>query len=132
MIQESGLVDVSLTMTSVDVLRGALATSHGKVNPGVALKDLWAAYRLAASQNPFLRVVKERRGIYRMPEPKILSGSTYADLGFELDADTGHVIAMCAIDNLMKGASGSAVQCMNLMFGLDETLGLEFFGLHLL
>jgi LysW-gamma-L-alpha-aminoadipyl-6-phosphate/LysW-L-glutamyl-5-phosphate reductase len=129
-IQESGLVDVSLTMTSVDVVRGALATAHGKVKPGVALKDLWAAYRLAANQNPFLRVVKERRGIYRVPEPKILSGSNYADLGFELDADTGHVIAMCAIDNLMKGASGSAVQCMNLMFGLDETLGLEFFGLH--
>lgn len=129
-IQESGLEDISLTMTSVDVVRGALATAHGKVKPGVALKDLWAAYRLAASQNPFLRVVKERRGIYRVPEPKILSGSNYADLGFELDADTGHVVAMCAVDNLMKGASGSAVQCMNLMFGLEETLGLEFFGLH--
>ena len=40
------------------------------------------------------------------------------------------VIAICAIDNLMKGAAGSAVQCMNIMLGLDETLGLEFFGLH--
>ena len=41
-----------------------------------------------------------------------------------------HVVTICAIDNLMKGAAGSAVQCMNLMFGLEETLGLEFSGLH--
>jgi N-acetyl-gamma-glutamyl-phosphate/LysW-gamma-L-alpha-aminoadipyl-6-phosphate reductase len=74
--------------------------------------------------------VKEQRGIYRVPEPKILAGSNYADLGFELDERNGHVVAMCAIDNLMKGASGSAVQCMNLMMGWDETLGLEFMGLH--
>jgi N-acetyl-gamma-glutamyl-phosphate/LysW-gamma-L-alpha-aminoadipyl-6-phosphate reductase len=47
-----------------------------------------------------------------------------------LDDDTGHVVSICAIDNLMKGASGSAVQCMNLMLGLDETTGLEFMGLH--
>jgi len=47
-----------------------------------------------------------------------------------LDESTGHIVAMCAIDNLMKGASGSAVQCMNLMMGWDEALGLEFVGLH--
>ncbi len=129
-IQELGLTNVSLTMTSVDIVRGVLATVHGKVKPGVVLKDLWKAYRECASQNPFIRVVKEGRGVYRVPEPKILAGSNYADLGFELDAETGHVISICAIDNLMKGASGSAVQCMNLMLGLDETLGLEFPGLH--
>ena len=77
-----------------------------------------------------MRVVKEQRGVYRVPEPKVLSGSNYADLGFELDESTGHVVALCAIDNLMKGAAGSAVQCMNLMLGLDETTGLEFAGLH--
>ena len=129
-IQELGLSRVSLTMTSVDLVRGALATAHGTVKPGTALKDLWQAYRAAAEANPFLRVVKERRGIYRVPEPKILAGSNYADLGFDLDPETGHVIAICAIDNLMKGASGSAVQCMNLAMGFEETLGLEFPGLH--
>ena len=129
-IQEMGVKDISLTMTAVDLVRGALATVHTKVKEGVANKDLWKAYRAVLNENPFLRVVKEQRGIYRVPEPKILAGSNYADLGFELDASSGHIVAMCAIDNLMKGASGSALQCMNLMMGWDETLGLEFMGLH--
>ena len=131
-IQEMGIdaSHVSLTMTAVDLVRGVLATAHAKVKPGVANKDLWKAYRAAANENPFIRVVKEQRGIYRVPEPKILAGSNYADVGFELDESSRHIVAMCAIDNLMKGASGSAVQCMNLMMGWDETLGLEFFGLH--
>ncbi|GAB4578995.1 MAG: N-acetyl-gamma-glutamyl-phosphate reductase [Anaerolineales bacterium] len=129
-IQELGLTNVSLTMTSVDIVRGVLATAHATVKPGVTTKDLWKAYRAVANENPFIRIVKEQRGIYRVPEPKILAGSNYADLGFELDESNGHVVAMCAIDNLMKGASGSAVQCMNLMLGLDETTGLEFMGLH--
>ena len=129
-IQEMGVTNVSLTMTAVDLVRGVLATAHAKVKQGVITKDLWKAYRGVANENPFVRVVKEQRGIYRVPEPKILAGSNYADLGFELDESNGHIVAMCAIDNLMKGASGSAVQCMNLMMGWEETLGLEFMGLH--
>jgi N-acetyl-gamma-glutamyl-phosphate/LysW-gamma-L-alpha-aminoadipyl-6-phosphate reductase len=129
-IQELGVKDVSLTMTAVDLVRGVLATAHTKVKFGVATKDLWKAYRAVANENPFIRVVKEQRGIYRVPEPKIVVGSNYADIGFELDETTGHIVSICAIDNLMKGASGTAVQCMNLMMGWDETLGLEFMGLH--
>lgn len=129
-IQEMSVKDVSLTMTAVDLVRGVLATAHAKVKPGVVTKDLWKAYRAVANENPFLRVVREQRGIYRVPEPKILAGSNYADLGFELDESNGHIVAMCAIDNLMKGASGTAVQCMNLIMGWEETLGLEFSGLH--
>jgi [amino group carrier protein]-6-phospho-L-2-aminoadipate/5-phospho-L-glutamate reductase len=129
-IQEMDLVNISLTMTSVDLVRGVLATVHGLVRQGVTVKDLWKAYRAVVADNPFIRIVKEQRGIYRVPEPKILAGSNYADLGFELDETNGHVVSMCAIDNLMKGAAGSAVQCMNLMFGLDETAGLDFPGLH--
>jgi N-acetyl-gamma-glutamyl-phosphate/LysW-gamma-L-alpha-aminoadipyl-6-phosphate reductase len=129
-IQELGLQNVALTMTSVDLVRGVLATAHATIRPGVTTKDLWKAYRLAAAENPFLRVVREQRGIYRVPEPKVLAGSNYADLGFELDETNGHVVSICAIDNLMKGASGTAVQCMNLMLGFDETMGLEFPGLH--
>lgn len=129
-IQEMGIQDVSLTMTAVELVRGVLATAHAKVKPGVANKDLWKAYRATANENPFVRVVKEQRGIYRVPEPKILAGTNYADLGFELDESNGHIVAMCAIDNLMKGAAGSAVQCLNLMMGWEETQGLEFVGLH--
>jgi [amino group carrier protein]-6-phospho-L-2-aminoadipate/5-phospho-L-glutamate reductase len=129
-IQELCVREVSLTMTAVDLVRGVLATVHAKVKQGVTSKDLWKAYRAIANDNPFVRIVKEQRGIYRVPEPKILAGSNYADLGFELDESGGHVVSICAIDNLMKGAAGSAVQCMNLMMGWEETLGLEFAGLH--
>jgi LysW-gamma-L-alpha-aminoadipyl-6-phosphate/LysW-L-glutamyl-5-phosphate reductase len=129
-IQELGLRNVSLTMTSVDLVRGVLATAHVTLPSGIPTKDLWKAYREVANENPFIRIVKEQRGIYRVPEPKVLAGSNYADLGFDLDEKAGHVVAMCAIDNLMKGAAGSAVQCMNLMLGLDETTGLDFPGLH--
>jgi N-acetyl-gamma-glutamyl-phosphate/LysW-gamma-L-alpha-aminoadipyl-6-phosphate reductase len=129
-IQEMGVTDVSLTMTAVDLVRGVLATVHTRALPGVATKDLWKAYRAAANENPFIRVVKEQRGIYRVPEPKIVAGSNYADIGFELDESSGHIVSMCAIDNLMKGASGTAVQCLNLMMGWDEVTGLDFAGLH--
>jgi N-acetyl-gamma-glutamyl-phosphate/LysW-gamma-L-alpha-aminoadipyl-6-phosphate reductase len=129
-IQEMGASRVSLTMTSVDLVRGVMATAHSAVKPGVTTKDLWKAYRSVVNENPFLRLVKEARGIYRVPEPKILCGSNYADLGFDLDETCGHVVSMCAIDNLMKGAAGTAVQCMNLMQGWDECDGLDFPGLH--
>ena len=129
-MQELCLENVHLTMTSVDLVRGALAAAHAFVRPGVAEKDLWRAYRAWAEAEPFVRVVKDKRGIYRVPEPKILAGSNYADVGFELDPSSGRVVLMAAIDNLMKGASGSAVQAMNLMLGFEETAGLEFSGLH--
>ncbi len=129
-IQELGLPNVHLTMTSVDLVRGALAAAHASVKPGVTEKDLWRAYRGWVEAEPFVRLVKDKRGIYRVPEPKILAGSNFADVGFELDAAHNRVVAMAAIDNLMKGAAGSAVQAMNLICGFDEAAGLGFCGLH--
>ena len=121
---------VHLSATAVDNVRGVLATAHVFVKPGVEEKDLFKAYRQTYRDEPFVRIVKERAGLYRYPEPKILSGSNYADVGFELDPATGRVVAMAAIDNLMKGAAGSAVQAMNLLCGWEETAGLTFAGLH--
>jgi N-acetyl-gamma-glutamyl-phosphate/LysW-gamma-L-alpha-aminoadipyl-6-phosphate reductase len=129
-IQELNLTDVHLTITSVDLVRGALAAAHCFAKPGVTEKDLWRAFRGFAKEEPFIRIVKEKTGVHRVPDPKILAGSNYADVGFELDPETGRIVAMAAIDNLMKGASGSAVQAMNVMFGFEETTGLEFSGLH--
>ncbi len=129
-MQELGMNNVHLTMTSVDLVRGALAAAHAFVKPGVTEKDLWKAYRDFAETEPFVRLVKDRRGIYRVPEPKILAGTNFVDIGFDLDPETGHLICMAAIDNLMKGASGSAVQAMNIMCGFEETAGLGFCGLH--
>lgn len=120
-----------LSVTAVELVRGALATAHIFLrDPQLTEKDLWAAYRAAYTSEPFVRIVKERQGLYRYPEPKILAGSNYADVGFELDPASGRVVALCAIDNLMKGAAGSAVQCLNIMCGWDETCGLTFSGLH--
>ena len=129
-IQEMGLANVHLTMTSVDMVRGALAAAHAFVKPGVSEKNLWKAYRAVAAAEPFIRLVKDKRGIYRVPEPKILAGTNYADIGFEFDAESGRVISIVAIDNLMKGAAGSAVQSMNILFAFPETSGLDFCGLH--
>lgn len=128
--QELQLENVHLTMTSVDLVRGALAAAHAFVLPEVTEKQLWAVYRQWAASEPFVRLVKDRRGIYRVPEPKILAGSNFVDVGFEFDADHNRVVSMAAIDNLMKGAAGSAVQSMNLMCNFDEIEGLDFPGLH--
>ncbi len=121
---------VHLSATAVDNVRGVLATAHLFAKPGVTEKDLWKAYRQIYRNEPFIRIVKESTGIYRYPEPKILAGSNYADVGFEFDPSTLRIVALGAIDNLMKGAAGTAVQCMNLMHGFDETAGLGFPGLH--
>lgn len=128
--QELGLTNVHLSITSIEMVRGVLATAHCFLKSGTTEKDLWRAYRSTYKDEPFVRIVKDKQGIYRYPEPKILSGSNYADVGFEFDETTGRTVALCAIDNLMKGAAGSAVQAMNLMCGFAETEGLDFVGLH--
>jgi N-acetyl-gamma-glutamyl-phosphate/LysW-gamma-L-alpha-aminoadipyl-6-phosphate reductase len=77
--QELNLSDVHLTITSVDIIRGSLAAAHVFVKPGVVEKDLWRVYRDWSESEPFIRLVKDRRGIYRVPEPKILAGTNYAE-----------------------------------------------------
>ncbi len=128
--QELGLNNIHMSITSVDLVRGALAAAHVFVNGTLTEKDLWKAYRSAFRDEPFIRIVKDKGGIYRYPEPKILAGSNYADVGFELDAENRRVVSICAIDNLMKGAAGSAVQSMNVMCGFEEKTALDFPGLH--
>ncbi len=128
--QELGLTNVHLSITSIEMVRGVLATAHCFLKAGATEKDLWRAYRSTYKDEPFVRIVKDKTGIYRYPEPKILAGSNYADVGFEIDEATGRAVSLCAIDNLMKGAAGSAVQAMNLMCGFAERAGLEFAGLH--
>jgi N-acetyl-gamma-glutamyl-phosphate/LysW-gamma-L-alpha-aminoadipyl-6-phosphate reductase len=128
--QVTGLADVQLSVTGVEIVRGVLATAHLWTTQPLTERDLWRAFRQAYHDEPFVRIVHERTGIHRHPEPKILTGSNYADVGFALDGDGKRVVTLCALDNLMKGAAGTAVQCMNLMMGWPETTGLEFPGLH--
>lgn len=123
-------LEVHLSITAVELVRGALATCHVWVRTPLSERELWRAYRAAYSDEPFVRIVHERSGIYRHPEPKLLAGSNYVDVGWALDEHSGRVVALAALDNLQKGAAGSAVQCLNLMHDLPETLGLECIGLH--
>jgi len=121
---------VHFSATAIEAVRGILATAHAFVRPGVDEKDLWRAFRATYGDEPFLRIVKDRQGIYRYPEPKILAGTNFCDVGFEKDARGNRVVVMAALDNLMKGAAGNGVQAMNVACGLPETTGLDFPGLH--
>jgi N-acetyl-gamma-glutamyl-phosphate/LysW-gamma-L-alpha-aminoadipyl-6-phosphate reductase len=121
---------IAFSATAVELVRGVLITAHVFVNEMVDERTLWRLYREAYQHEPFIRLVKERNGVYRYPEPKILAGSNYCDIGFELDAEQQRVVVIAALDNLMKGAAGNAVQALNCMCGWDETSGLTFPGLH--
>ncbi len=121
---------VDLSVTSVELVRGVLATAHVYVKEPLEDKDLWKIYRQRYASEPFVRIVKERTGIFRYPEPKLLAGTNFADVGFAADPRGGRVVALCAIDNLVKGAAGNGVQAMNVALGLDEQAGLGFTGLH--
>jgi len=124
--------DLAFSVTAIELVRGALVTAHCTLTREVEEKELWRLYRAAYGEEPFVRIVKQKTGIFRYPEPKILAGSNYCDVGFEVDPDssTRRVVVVAALDNLMKGAAGSAVQSLNLMLGFDETTGLGFPGLH--
>ncbi len=118
------------SVTSVSIVRGALATCHCLLEEDLAEKDVWQFYREDYGAELFIRLVRAKRGIHRYPEPKILTASNYCDIGFEIDAGNKRLVVIAAIDNLMKGAAGSAVQAMNLMYHWPEDLGLGFPGLH--
>jgi len=118
------------SITAVGIVRGALATCHCLLHEELDEREVWRIYREDYGEEPFVRLVRAKRGIYRYPEPKILSGSNYCDIGFVADAGQRRLVVVAAIDNLMKGAAGNAVQTMNVMYGWPETLGLEFPGLH--
>ncbi|MGI0155510.1 MAG: N-acetyl-gamma-glutamyl-phosphate reductase [Thermoplasmata archaeon] len=127
--QETGL-RVALSCHAVEAVRGILATCHGFVSGPLDEKELWRIYRSAYGTEPFVRIVHESDGIHREPEPKGLSGTNFCEVGFAPDPHASRVVAIAAIDNLMKGSAGNAVQCLNVRAGLPEATGLDFLGLH--
>jgi N-acetyl-gamma-glutamyl-phosphate/LysW-gamma-L-alpha-aminoadipyl-6-phosphate reductase len=130
MVQELGADSIHFSATSIEMVRGILATCHVFLVEPLEEKQVWKIYREDYESEPFIRIVKERTGIHRYPEPKLLVGTNYCDIGFERDIASNRLVVMSAIDNLMKGAAGQAVQVFNLMHGLPETAGLGFPGLH--
>lgn len=131
--QETGLA-VRMSATGVEAVRGVQVVCRaplGPIDPEPPLEHrIRAIYRQAYADEPFVRVVAGKRGRYRLPEPKPLLGSNFCDVGFAVDAEAGEVVLVAALDNLVKGGAGNAVQSMNLRHGWPERTGLEFPGLH--
>jgi N-acetyl-gamma-glutamyl-phosphate reductase len=101
--------------------RGILATCYASLRSGVDAAGIQAAYEKYYQDEYFIRLL----GKDSFPETRWVEGSNFVDIGFTVDERTGRVIAASAIDNLVKGAAGQAVQNMNLLFGLEENTGLK-------
>ena len=114
-------VVLNFTPHLVPMNRGILATEYAKLTKDVSWEDVKAVYDKYYASEKFVRVLDQDV----CPETKWVEGSNYVDIGFKIDPRTNRIIMMGAIDNLVKGAAGQAVQNMNLMFGLEESEGLD-------
>jgi N-acetyl-gamma-glutamyl-phosphate reductase (EC 1.2.1.38) len=114
-------VVVQFTPHLMPMVRGILATAYAKMrDPGLVSDDLLTIYKVFYRHAPWVRVMP--KGVY--PQTKWAAGTNLCYLGLQVDQRTGRVIVVSAIDNLMKGQASQAVQCLNIMMGWDETLGL--------
>ncbi len=123
-------VKVSMSAHAVNMVRGILVTSHVFTAGAVKPIDVWKAYRSMYTGSYFVRLVRDKNGPFRLPDPKLVIGSNFCDVGFEIEERTGRLVALSATDNLVKGAAGNAIQSMNLMLGFDEKTGLAMAPLH--
>ena len=114
-------VVISFTPHLVPMNRGILVTAYASLTKEVTWEEVRAAYDKYYANEKFVRVLE--KDVY--PETKWVEGSNYVDIGFKIDPRTNRIIMMGAIDNLVKGAAGQAVQNMNLIFGLPESEGLD-------
>ena len=126
-VQELGLPQERFTMgvTAVELVRGIQCLAHVKLARRVREADIWKLYRAAWAGEPFVSFTPAKPAHFRIPDPRFVIGSNRVLTGFMLAEDGERMIAASAIDNLMKGAAGSAVQSANIMFGLPEPEGLE-------
>lgn len=119
-------VTINFTPHLVPMNRGILVTEYASLKKKAdgslpSYEEIRAAYDKYYAEEKFVRVLD--KGV--CPETKWVEGSNYVDIGFVVDERTGRIIMMGALDNLVKGAAGQAVQNMNLLFGLPESEGLE-------
>jgi N-acetyl-gamma-glutamyl-phosphate reductase len=119
-------VTVSFTPHLAPLTRGILTTCTATLFSRRSTAEILGRYRRFYQERPFVRVLPE--GV--LPETKHVLHANLCDIGVVSDARTGRVVVVSAIDNLVKGASGQAVQCFNVMMGLDERLGLWVPGLY--
>lgn len=115
---DGSLKSISFTPHVIPSVRGILTTAHIFVKKQLSEEDVSAIYSDFYMDKPFIRLIK---GI---PMLGNVRGSNFCDIGFEVEKGSDRIVVISAIDNLVKGASGQAIQNMNLMFGLPETTGL--------
>ncbi len=113
-------VSITFVPHLVPMTRGMLTTIYATPASRLTKQDIMDCYRKAYHQRPFIRLCPEGR----LPDTLHVRGTNFCDIGFELDEKNNRLILISAIDNLVKGAAGQAVQNMNLMLGFDETAGL--------
>ncbi|MGH9923659.1 MAG: N-acetyl-gamma-glutamyl-phosphate reductase, partial [Nitrososphaerales archaeon] len=123
-------VRISMTPHAVNIVRGILCTNHTFLKKQITVQELWKMYRAMYKGEPFIRFIRDTKGLYKYPDPKFVVGSNFCDIGFDIDEKNSRLVALSASDNLMKGAAGSAVQCMNVMHGFDESDGLRYTPVH--
>jgi len=123
-------VTVAFTPHAVNMVRGILSTIHVFPKTPLTSKDIWKTLRSTYEGEPFIRFVKYQKGPYQLPDPKVTMGTNFCDIGFELDPHANRLLLFSAIDNMVKGASGQGVQCLNIMMGIDENTGLKSTGFH--
>ncbi len=118
-----GRDDLKLIFTPhlVPMNRGILVTAYANLAKDVTYEDVKAAYDKYYDKEYFVRVLPKDV----CPETRWVEGSNFVDIGFKIEPRTNRIIAMGALDNLVKGAAGQAVQNMNLLFGFDENEGLK-------
>ncbi|HOF04764.1 MAG TPA: N-acetyl-gamma-glutamyl-phosphate reductase [Syntrophales bacterium] len=117
---------ISFTPHLLPITRGILSTIYASLRGEKTLREVHDLYREFYEREPFIRVYKP--GEY--PNVSAVRGANFCDLGVAVDRRTGRVIVISAIDNLIKGAAGQAVQNMNIMWGCRENLGLEMISLY--
>ncbi len=112
---------INFTPHLVPMNRGILATSYATLKKKMSYDEVKAVYDKYYKDEYFVRVLE--KDVY--PETRWVEGSNFVDVNFKIDERTGRIIMMGAIDNVVKGAAGQAVQNMNIMFGLEENTGLK-------
>jgi len=125
-----GIGEVALSVTSVEAVRGILVTAHIWLREPLEEREIWRVLRAATADEPFLRVVKQAQGLHRHPDARLVTGTNFCDVGFSRDPHSRRLVVTAAIDNLVKGAAGQAIQAANLRLGCPETAGLELSGLY--
>ena len=112
---------LNFTPHLIPMNRGILVTAYATLKKDVSYEEVKAIYDTYYKDEKFVRVLDKDV----CPETRWVEGRNYVDVNFKIDKRTNRIIMMGAMDNLVKGAAGQAVQNMNLMFGLKETEGLE-------